>query len=118
MDNIGKNQNDMINEKETWEYWENKFRGMSESEIEEYWKSQRKEAHDESSMLMDFADEFPGIRAEVVEVDYKRYINAKKQHDAIISKSDEASLEGINQELEAISEERTVDDKAVENDDR
>ncbi len=70
--------------RDTWEYWEEKFKGMTEEEIKAYWVKEMEEAKDEAiGMVMDVADGLPnGTRAKWVREDYERYKKAKEQHDS------------------------------------
>ena len=69
---------------DTWEYWEEKFKGMTEEEIEAYWVKEMEEANDESiGLIMDAADDLPyGTRAKWVREEYEKYKKAKEQHDS------------------------------------
>ena len=99
-----------------WEYWEEKFKGMSEEEIEKYWEKEREIAYDDSAYEIDVADGMePGFRKDMFNKDYENYKKAKAQHDAIIAESEKASFDGINREIEAIKEEReekSIDDNS------
>lgn len=70
-----------VDERDTWAYWENKFEGMTEAEIEMYWKKEMEEATSDDSILMDFADGVPGIRANLAREAYEKYITSKAKHD-------------------------------------
>lgn len=73
-----------MEEFENWEYWEKKFKGMTEKEIEEYWKQLRREDEEEekSGFLMDIADGMtPGFRRNITEKQYAGYKKAKEKHD-------------------------------------
>ena len=71
-------------DRDKWEYWEDKFKNMSEEEIKQYWANELAEAEDPAiGALMDAADDIPvGSRAAWVKQEYQRYLNAKKQHEA------------------------------------
>ncbi len=71
------------NEIDSWEYWEEEFRGMSPEQIEEYWKNEMESAQDAGDgILMDIADGMtPGFRAGLVKERYEKYKKAKAQHD-------------------------------------
>ena len=70
-----------IDETTTWAYWENKFKGMSQEEIDEYWKEEAKQASSDESMLMDSADGAAGVRREIVNLNYQKYLAAKTKHE-------------------------------------
>ena len=62
----------------TWKYWEAMFNGMSDEEINKYWRRQMRLAED--SILDDY--EFgSGIRAKMVMENHQKYIDAKKRHE-------------------------------------
>ena len=107
------------NKFETWEYWENKFKGMSEDEIEKYWDNQREEASSDDSILMDFADGVAGLRLGDVNYEYEQYIKAKEKHEIENSKTAENNTEdneikarqnhSIEEVKEAVSDRKSQD---------
>lgn len=70
-----------VDERDTWAYWENKFAGMTQEDIERYWKEKMEEATSDDSILMDFADGVPGIRANLVREAYEKYMTSKANYD-------------------------------------
>lgn len=70
-------------ELDTWEYWEERFKGMSEEQIKAFWVRELEEASDIAvGYIMDAADGLPyGTREQWVKQDYKRYKRAKLKHE-------------------------------------
>ena len=62
----------------TWKYWEAKFKGMSDEEINNYW---RREMQFSEDPILDDDGFDSGIRAKMVMENYKKYIDAKKRHE-------------------------------------
>ena len=85
-----------VDERDTWAYWENKFKGMTQEEIDEYWNKEMREATNDESMLMDISDGFLGIRAEIVRASREKYMNAKAKHEG----NKENVKEDVEREME------------------
>ena len=75
------------NPKLSWAYWAKLFEGMSEQEVQEYWKKQKKDATSDISMSMDMADNTPYARLDSVNHDYQLYMHAKEEHERKSSES-------------------------------
>lgn len=65
----------------TWEYWEAKFNGMSDEEINNYWRRQMQISEDPILDELDDDGFDSGIRAKMVMENYQKYIAAKKRHE-------------------------------------
>ena len=83
---------------DSWEYWEEKFRGMTEAQIKEYWVREMEEAQSETSILMDISDGEYGARADCVRKSFERFKTAKAKHESKEKAKQEESGENKKEE--------------------